>query len=450
MKVPFISGEGPDGYLPVNLYFSPRKIHKRDALVGRPGLLEWSDLGHSAGIRDWCVNDGNLYALCGAKLYRIDAFGGSSHIGTVDHDYGHAWMEGNGSQVCIVENNKCYIYNGATLKEIGGEDMSFSPGSLAYEGGYFLAHDVETDNWYESSLYDGTDWNHLDYAITSVKPDHLTGLYASSSEVFAFGGLSGEIYYNSGGSSFSFSKVPGGNIPCGTAAEKSVASFLSSLFMLNNHRVVVQATTQPVKMSNEHVDREIEDMTTVSDAIGFCFTMAGHTFYVLTFPHADKTFVLDITTKFWYIWKTGSGRWRPNCYIRFADKHLVGDYENGKIYELSQTTYTDDGDEIIRQRTMPVQKDENFYTFAQFEIDQEAGVGLSTGQGSDPQAVLEISKDKGKTWSYEKWCDIGKAGKYNQRLLWRRLGRHRQFTLRVTVTDPVKTVWTGAYINGDR
>jgi hypothetical protein len=445
MKIPFISGEGPDGYLPVNLYFSPRKIYGRDALVGRPGLLEWSDLGNAKPIRAWCINDDSLYALCGANLYKLDRFGNSLLLDTVDNETGNAWMESNGTQVAIVENNNLYVYEDDALTEITGEDMAFSPGSLAYEGGYFLSHDVDTDNFYESSLYDGTDWNHLDYAITSVKPDHLTGLYVSSSEVFAFGGLSGEVYYNSGGSNFSFSKVPGGNIPCGTAAEKSVARFLGSLFMLNNHRVVVQATTQPLKMSNEHVDREIEDMEKVSDAIGFCFTMAGHTFYVLTFPHADKTFVLDLTTRFWYIWKTGDGRWRPNCYIRFADKHLVGDYTNGKIYELSQTTYTDDGDEITRERAMPIPS-QGIIDIPSFRLEMETGVGIDSGQGSDPKVMLKYSTDKGKTWSNEIWRDIGKAGKYKHQAVWNRLGSPYEFTPKIIITDPVKTVITGAYI----
>jgi hypothetical protein len=447
MRIPFISGEGPDGYLPVNLYFTPKKIYGRDALVGRPGLLEFSDTGNGDSFRAWCEFNGDLFSLVGDKLIRTDINGNSDTMHQFPNSTGVAWMAANKTQLMIVANRASYIFSGGEVVETTG---SFRPDSLAYCSGYFLSHKYNTGDFYESTLFDGTDWNELERAITEVSADNLVGLYNVNSEIFAIGKESGEIYYNSGGSDFAFSKVPGGNIPCGCPSPKSPAVFLGSLIMLNNHRVIVQATTQPLKLSNEHVDRSIGKMSVVNDAVGFIFTMNGHTFSVHTFPSEDQTFVLDVTNKFWYVWKTGNGRWRPNCYINFAGKHLVGDYKNGKIYELSQTTYTDDGDEIIRQRAMPVQKDENFYTFSQFEIDQEAGVGLSTGQGSNPQALLEISKDKGKTWSYEKWCDIGKAGKYNQRLLWRKLGRHRQFTPRVTVTDPVKTVWTGAYINGDR
>jgi hypothetical protein len=450
MKIPFISGEGPDGYLPVNLYFSPRKIYGRDALIGRPGLLEFCDLGSSAKVRAMAENRGIGFVVSGNGLYKVTPFGSSSLIGTLDHRTGNAWIESNGEQVCVVENNRCYIYEDETLSDVENDDLPFSPASLAYDGGYFLSHDANSENFYESDLYDGSSWNGVEYAITSVKKDYLSSLYAVNGQVYAMGHESGEVYYNSGGSDFAFSKIQGGNIPCGILAEKSGAVFLNSLVALDNTGVVVQLSANPIKLSNEHVDREIASMTTAKDANSFMFTMSGHTFYVITFPTGNKTFVYDMVFKHWYEWRTGTGRWRPNCYMKLDKNHLVGDYANGKIYELSETTYSDDGDEIIRQRAMPVQKGSELVTFSSFELEQEGGVGISTGQGSDPQAVLEVSVDKGKTWGNEKWRDIGKAGKYKQRLIWRRLGRHRDFTPRVTVSDPVRTVWTGAYLNDNR
>ncbi|MBL0716103.1 MAG: hypothetical protein JJV98_20655 [Desulfosarcina sp.] len=359
-------------------------------------------------------------------------------------------MESNGTQVGIVENNSCYIYEDETLEKIASAGLSFSPGSLAYLSGYFLAHDVNTENYYESNLFDGKDWNELEYAITGVNPDSLKGVYAVNGEGYGMGLKSGEVYYNSGSANFSFSKIPGGNIPCGVLAEKSPAEFMGSLILLNNYGVVVQAAKAPVKLSTEHVDRAIESMGKATDAVGFTFTMSGHTFYVLTFPYADDTYVLDLTTNFWYKWGTDGGRWRPNCYMKFNGKHLVGDYENGKIYEISPTTYTDDGTYISRQRAMPVQMSGKRETISSFEIGMQTGVGLSTGQGSDPKICLDYSTDKGKNWTNEIWKDIGKSGEREARIEWRRLGRPYEFTPRVTITDPIQVIMTGAYLNGNR
>jgi hypothetical protein len=73
----------------------------------------------------------------------------------------------------------------------------------------------------------------------------------------------------------------------------------------------------------------------------------------------------------------------------------------------------------------------------------EPGVGLATGQGADPQAMLRWSNDGGATWSNENWRSIGKGGEYRARAIWRSLGRARDRVYELTVTDPVKRVIVG-------
>ena len=83
-----------------------------------------------------------------------------------------------------------------------------------------------------------------------------------------------------------------------------------------------------------------------------------------------------------------------------------------------------------------------------FQLLLEGGVGLNTGQGSDPQVMLRVSKDFGQTWSNEMWRSMGKIGKYATRVLWRRLGKARDWVFEVTISDPVKVVIIGANIKG--
>ena len=77
----------------------------------------------------------------------------------------------------------------------------------------------------------------------------------------------------------------------------------------------------------------------------------------------------------------------------------------------------------------------------------EPGVGLVSGQGDDPQAMLDYSNDYGKTWSNEDWVTIGALGEYANRAVWRRLGRARSRIKRVTITDPIKVVIKGAVLD---
>ena len=65
-------------------------------------------------------------------------------------------------------------------------------------------------------------------------------------------------------------------------------------------------------------------------------------------------------------------------------------------------------------------------------------------QGSNPQAMLSISKDNGHTFGAELWKSIGMAGDYLARVVWRRLGVGRDWVFKLRVTDPVKVVITYA------
>jgi hypothetical protein len=71
-------------------------------------------------------------------------------------------------------------------------------------------------------------------------------------------------------------------------------------------------------------------------------------------------------------------------------------------------------------------------------MDIEAGVGLETGQGSDPQVMLRYSKDGGHTWSARQlWRTMGAAGAYNTRMRWLNLGNAREWVFEITISDPV-------------
>jgi len=134
-------------------------------------------------------------------------------------------------------------------------------------------------------------------------------------------------------------------------------------------------------------------------------------------------------------------RHRSNCHAFFEGMHIVGDYQNGKVYELDPDTYSDAGDEMKALRACPHitdQNDLNKLFHHRLQIDAEAGVGLTSGQGSDPQIMLRWSDDGGHTWSNEHWTTLGGIGEYKTRAVWRRLGSARDRIYEAAITDPVK------------
>jgi hypothetical protein len=133
----------------------------------------------------------------------------------------------------------------------------------------------------------------------------------------------------------------------------------------------------------------------------------------------------------------------------FNFNHVVGDYQNGKLYRLNLDYYSDNGDAIVRRRAAAtITNDTKRQFFDSLEVEMDVGYGISTGQGSDPQICLDWSDDNGHTWSNELWVDIGATGYYQTRAKWWRLGQARDRVFRITVTDPVPVRIVAASITG--
>ena len=89
----------------------------------------------------------------------------------------------------------------------------------------------------------------------------------------------------------------------------------------------------------------------------------------------------------------------------FNGKVYVGDWSNGNIYELNPDTYTDNGDEIHRERACPhIWNNMDRVFYGSFQLDIQVAVGLNgDGQGSNPHVMLDVSNDGGNTFGSEHW-----------------------------------------------
>jgi hypothetical protein len=200
----------------------------------------------------------------------------------------------------------------------------------------------------------------------------------------------------------------------------------------------------PKPISSPELDALINAYLTVSDATAFSYMEAGHPMLQVNFPTAGKSWLFDATTGLWSPLEYGlsGARHRGEIFLDFDRKRLIFDYENGNIYQLDSAAYTDNGTEIaseIISRHITAPKP---FRVRELYVDMETGVGLASGQGSDPQAMLQISKNGGKTWGNELWRSIGAIGEYGQRVMWKRLGPSDSWTFKIRITDPCKRVIT--------
>jgi hypothetical protein len=352
----------------------------------------------------------------------------------------------------IVDGVKGYILSETTLTEIADTDFP-TPSGLTYQDGYFIVSVDSSGQFYISASYDGTSWDALDYATAEAYPDNLRGVLSSTKELWLIGEKSYEIWYNSGSVDFPFELIQGTAQRIGCAAKYSIAEHQSIVVWLDDKRSIRAAFDYSAQIiSDPNVDYHLAGYDKVDDAIAYMYRQEGHLFYVITFPSQSKTWVYDFSTKLWHTRASGIMDWRHpvSCYTYYDGKHIVGDYDTGKLYEYDLSKYTDNGSHVRRIRTaQSVNQDRKNIFHHSLEVEFEGGVGLAVddpdlGTGADPQAMLEWSDDGGHTWSNEHWADIGKIGVYANRARWTRLGSSRDRIYRVTIADPVKCVILGA------
>lgn len=428
------------------------------ALRGAPGLLSWVDLGTNAEVRGlWTTND-YLFAVSSDKVFRINTSGEATEVGTLNTDSGPVSMEENSLQVMIVDSGTDgYIYTIAdeTLVQITDADFPGASG-LTFQDGYFIITRPDTAQFFISASNDGTDWDALDFSSAAWKPDNLLAAFSDHRDLWLGGTESIEVWYNNGSATaFPFSRREGTMLEIGLAAKHSFARIDDAVFWLgrneNGQGQVFRAVGfQPRVVSNDAITEAINGYSDISDAIGFSYLIDNNPMYELTFPTADATWVFNSALpgeQGW--WERRSrrfdgddltiGRHRVQNHAFFAGKHLVGDIENGKIYEMTRDIYDEDGTEMEATRsTVAFESNQDWITVNELQVLYTPGVGLTARQGSDPVSLISWSGDGGHTWSNEYDVKIGKKGEYENRAIMRQLGQHRNWVFRAKITDPVQ------------
>ena len=159
------------------------------------------------------------------------------------------------------------------------------------------------------------------------------------------------------------------------------------------------------------------------------------------------TWLYDATSESWSVLTSGSdSRHYGQRGTQYQGQIVVSDYRNGNLYELDALTYTDNGDYIARELITPhtfASSSYNRLLIYRLRLDMEQGVGLIDGQGSNPQVMLQVSRDGGYTWGMELLATPGAIGEYLKRCEWRRLGGSRSFVFKIRITDPIKVVLIG-------
>jgi hypothetical protein len=392
-------------------------------------------------------------------------------VGTLLTSSGPVCIRDNGvlgGYAVIVDGPNGYTYNVVTqaFAQITGPSF-LGATRVAFIDGWWVFNQPSTQTFYTNDAqYSVNFTNATLFANKDGYSDSLVGLMENKEQLWLIGEQTTEIWYDAGGATFAFARLVGTVIQAGCKAAGSIARFgaggqdglmwfgrsdRGENVILKTKGFAVEAVSTPA------FSAEVSQYPITSDAIAYTYQEEAHEFYVLTFPSADTTWVYDSQSGMLHKrlsydpYAQQFHRHRSNCYMNCFNMRIVGDYQNGALYQMSRNFYTDAGWPILARRRAPHLWDKGErgrFFMASLQLDFFAGVGNPSGMGTNPQAYLRISRDGGKTFG-QKWpAAMGQIGQTLTRTMWRRLGFGRDNVLEVEVIDPVRRDLIGATLKG--
>jgi len=426
------------------------------ALLPTPGVTRIASVSQ-APIRGVFAQHGRAFFVAGFAFYELlydsvtEAWS-TTNRGTVNADGNPVTISANGDagdQLWITSGGVGYVYDLTTnllsAQGVGGTTVSMG----GFLSARFVYLDATTGAFYASAQYDGTSWAGAMVAQSESGDPWRALVVTPDGLIHLLGEYSGEAWADQGASPFPFSKIAGAGIPYGIVSPFAWGVDTALSWITNNPQgrgmVVRAAGYTPERISTHAIEDTLAPITDWSTVTAWKYQERGHSHFVLTLPTIDQTVVFDATSGFWHTrdyWDvtTGTSRaYRPGCMMSAFGVTIVGDRVTGDLYTLASTVHTDVGGAAIRRVRQPprLSADQRRVTVHSLQVILDAGLGLNTGQGSDPQLMLTTSKDGGETWGNERWASAGAQGDYATRVVWDRCGQARNRVDRFVATDPI-------------
>jgi hypothetical protein len=456
----------------VNCYYEMRPDGDKTKVVvyGTPGLVRVFTVARPSSLplrAILCANETALYAVQSNQFLSLGPAGELFFGGSINTIAGLCSFAVNpsGSQIVLVDGAGGWVY-----KPPAGGFAALVPATVGWfvngaktvtnVGGYFVTELPGTNQFGVSNINDATTGSALSFGAAAAFPDIVTAVDNLGGNLIVFCNTHQEFWQPVGTPppANPFAPIQSATNQWGLAAVFSRAHIDNALIFLGKTTAgtkrVCRLDGYVVTAISEEIDYIINQPGfVVTDAVALAYQRDKHPFYQITFPTMQRSFLFDLSTgipgEVQSGLTTGSFlRHQGNLSAYYGGLNngdtLITDYQNGNVYRMDDTTYTDNAVPVLREViTRHNTKGFNKFRVPLIYLDMETGVGLSgTGQGSNPQISIECSKDNGRTWLTPRLIPLGMLGAYVTRVVARRFGQARVFTFRIRMTDPVKFVIT--------
>jgi hypothetical protein len=455
----------------INLYVSP--VHgggedKQFVLKSAPGVLAFAGFkDKNLTIRGIYVARGELYIAAGQYLYKYPGLptasypapSGNPYIGFLQSSDGFVSMKEARDQLIIVDGENGYFYNfdDRLFGQITDPDWRGSVWAEEMDG-YAIFVAPDTDQFYISDLDNVGDLNALDFSSADSAPDKLVTHRVRSGELLLFGRNSIEIWVNSAGVDFPFSRYGAAYIDVGCVGYRAVINAADTIYWVGERRgtpsVFELNGHQPVPISTMAVEQALAACDALEDINLWTYKVAGHEFIGMLVPGSNTTWVYDAVTRKWHerceLVDGEYVAWPAEQYFYFQGKNYLA-FGNA-LYEVTEDNAQGLRGHLLRERTWPHMLAPSFEPVAYRGLELQMSTGtVKPDEAFDPSreasVILEISNDGGYTWGAPLYKNLGATGRWMETIRWLMLGSAKDRVFRVRVTDNVPVTFHRAVID---
>lgn len=480
MKIPFVGGSyiypntSFDAQASINVYpvFSESGTSKSDSFLRQvPGRILLQQIPKQS-IRGMISTTTRAFLVAYDTFYEIFEDNTALSRGTlITSTSGNVSMAyNNNNQIMIVDGTPQslptlaggYIFDTSTDTFTQITDTNFQGGTtVCFITEYFMVNRPNTAVYQISALPNdggGLTWPANQQAASESEPGNLVSIAVLNQQGYLLGQNTIQVIYNNASADptvFTFSNMQGAFTQYGCAGSFTSIAVNNQVLFIGldaQGKGIVFAVTQyiPQRISNQSIELFLSKYD-LTNATVLAYQEEGHYFVQWNIPTADKSIVYDMNTQLWHYrsrWNPNSAKWerdRANYHVYIWNKHIVGDYENGNIYQQSQSFYQDNDYLLRRVRFLSYLVDDLERIFINFaQLDCQVGVGSIGGSpwNEEPIVSLRWSDDGGNTYSKSHQRSLGLAGQYTHRVYWNRLGktRYRIFMLETDAAVPINFI----------
>jgi hypothetical protein len=434
----------------VNVMYDVRKGQDRAAIVavGTPGAVSWITLPASP-IWGWRVIGSLMYVVAGKHLYTVSTGGVITDLGTMPTINNYVGMTDDSVTLEIADGIAGYSVNLGTGVISTIVDANFPNGAYSIDvlNSHVIAPIPGTRKFRISGLLAGATWSPEVYGTKENASDLLIALDVINGVLILWGDTSFEQWQDVGAYPMPYQRIQGGTQMYGLAAGRSRVKIDNSIIFLGKTmdggvKVMRLMGGQVAAISDSDIEYIISNFSVITDAVGMSYTAYGHAVYQLTFPTVGRTLAFDTFTGIWHEAQTtavAQARHFANLSVAFNGKNYVSDTSTGIIYQLDEDAYTDNGAVIPREVcTRHIRNAGNEVFLERLFLDFDTGIGNTAA--SNPQVLISVSRDGGRTFGPEKYRALGTVGTYRKRVTVNRLGSGFDMVAKIRVTDAVKFV----------